>query len=178
MSASLSLPSAGAPRAPGAGIASGMTRFRAESLPYVPPCPRAGRGAPPAAPRLKHSAALVLLGAGVEPALAAEIMGHKNLHVFHTIYADLLRPAAREAARQVERVLAAAEAGQGTRHRGPAGPVAHEAGTGGGERRYAAGKRDGRKVMPSSTFLEGTFLVPVAQGFLLVGGSGLEPLTS
>jgi integrase len=61
---------------------------------------------------LRHSAASVLLGAGVEPALAAKVMGHRDLGTFYGIYADLLRPAAQEAARQVERFLEAAEAGR------------------------------------------------------------------
>ncbi len=54
---------------------------------------------------LRHTTASILLGAGVEPALAAKIMGHASLAVFYATYADLLAPAAQDAARQVERFL-------------------------------------------------------------------------
>jgi len=54
---------------------------------------------------LRHSAAPVLLGAGVEPALAAKLLGHAVLRTFYAFYADLLRPAAQVAARQVEQFL-------------------------------------------------------------------------
>lgn len=57
---------------------------------------------------LRHSTASILLGAGVTPELAAKIMGHKDLRTFYTTYSDLLRPAAQEAARQVEGFLARA----------------------------------------------------------------------
>lgn len=56
---------------------------------------------------LRHTAASILLGAGVPPELCAKIMGHKNFATFYNTYADLLRPAAQDAARKVEAFLAA-----------------------------------------------------------------------
>jgi len=56
----------------------------------------------------RHTTASILLGAGVEPALCAKVMGHKNLATFYATYADLLKPAGQQVARQVERFLAEA----------------------------------------------------------------------
>jgi len=71
---------------------------------------RAAVGLTDAVPHaLRHSTASLLLGAGVEPAIAAKIMGHKSLAVFYTTYADLLKPAAQEAARQLSTFLDKAE---------------------------------------------------------------------
>ena len=54
---------------------------------------------------LRHSTASVLLGSGVPAEVAAKIMGHKRVGTFADIYADLLRPAAQDAARRMEAFL-------------------------------------------------------------------------
>ncbi len=58
---------------------------------------------------LRHSAASLLLGARVTPELCAKIMGHANISLFYATYADLLEPAAQDAARQLEAFVAAQE---------------------------------------------------------------------
>ncbi len=63
-----------------------------------------GRCAP-----LRHSTASLLLSAGVPAEQAAKIMGHASLAVFYSTYADLLRPAAQDAAKRLARYLEAQE---------------------------------------------------------------------
>ena len=57
---------------------------------------------------LRHTAASILLGAGVEPALCAKVMGHASLTIFYATYADLLPSAGEEVGRRVDAFLAAA----------------------------------------------------------------------
>ena len=59
---------------------------------------------------LRHTAASLLLAAGLTPEVCAKLMGHASIGMFYATYADLLTPAAQDAARQVERFLAAEEA--------------------------------------------------------------------
>lgn len=58
---------------------------------------------------LRHTAASVLLSAGVEPEQAAKIMGHASLAVFYSIYADLLPQAGQNVRHQVDAFLAGAK---------------------------------------------------------------------
>lgn len=59
---------------------------------------------------LRHTAASLLLAAGLTPEVCAKLMGHASIGMFYQTYADLLTPAAQDAARRVERFLAAEEA--------------------------------------------------------------------
>lgn len=61
---------------------------------------------------LRHTTASLLLSAGVPAEQAAKIMGHRSLAVFYRTYADLLRPAAQEAAAKLARYLEAQERAQ------------------------------------------------------------------
>lgn len=62
---------------------------------------------------LRHTAASILLGAGVEPALCAKVMGHASLAVFYGTYADLLPAAGEQVGRQVDAFLAGAKTPRG-----------------------------------------------------------------
>lgn len=67
---------------------------------------------------LRHTAASILLGAGVEPALCAKVMGHASLAVFYATYADLLPAAGEQVGRQVNAFLAGATRKNEAAHRG------------------------------------------------------------
>lgn len=54
---------------------------------------------------LRHTSASLLLSAGIAPEQCAKIMGHASIATFYSIYADLLQPAAQDAARKLERYL-------------------------------------------------------------------------
>lgn len=58
---------------------------------------------------LRHTTASLLLSAGVPAEQAAKMMGHRSLAVFYRTYADLLRPAAQDAAAKLARYLEAQE---------------------------------------------------------------------
>ena len=55
---------------------------------------------------LRHTAASILLSAGIEPAQAAKVMGHASLATFYSVYADLLPQAGQNVRRQVDAFLA------------------------------------------------------------------------
>ena len=77
---------------------------------------------------LRHTAASLLLSAGVPAEQAAKIMGHASLTVFYRTYADLLRPSAQEAAARLSRYLEEQERAEAAGRAGVSAVVSANAG--------------------------------------------------
>ena len=55
---------------------------------------------------LRHSAASLLIAAGVELVEVSQLLGHSEIRVTSDLYAHLMRPTAAKAARMMDAILA------------------------------------------------------------------------